>query len=573
MRTGWLIAAVIFALFLTAPIGLFVAGYALSGDFISETATAAVVVFLVVAAMNFYLFKKAAEPAPLKVESRMVVVPRGALTASDLARLREESAPGRLRSPPAATSAGQAAPISEGIVVAGDRPVRIEKHEEMVIMPHEDIYEQAGKNGFDAELMRIKQIIKYILKPEELREKLGELSNAIFLGIGHTIDGSAVALPFKSFGNNHSGIFGKSGSGKSYGASVALEELIRRGIPVVVFDVSGEWFALKKLEDLARKSGKNLKVQSITIKSLAEEFGTDRAFQVPLSEMTTDDFITLTTVMSSSGKDAIGQKQEYLLTKLFDYIKHHEDIKTFTDLVRWAEEKSAEEVLAEIGVSDIKEYKKSWTGVFTRIYNLARNPITRDFAGDERVRVEEIDKPYTVTIVRLPSAGAGQRVETTVALLMVHKLLKELYRYRMSIYQQNPDYLCLPIVLFIDEAHNYFNTAELKSLIGRFGDTFVATAVKMIKEVRKFNIAMLIASQSPDDIDNRILEQLNTVFIGLLSENKARQLKNYYRFNERLVDYIVNMRSEQFHEFFMLSSYISRDKPILMRFRRSFVKT
>ncbi|MHA1300026.1 MAG: helicase HerA domain-containing protein [Candidatus Helarchaeota archaeon] len=72
-----------------------------------------------------------------------------------------------------------------------------------------------------------------IFTPEEKAVYFGKLK-------GYTYD---VLLPLEKFGRVF--ITGKSGSGKSYTVGVFIEEFLKKGIPIIIFDRHGEYSSLK----------------------------------------------------------------------------------------------------------------------------------------------------------------------------------------------------------------------------------------------------------------------------------------------------------------------------------------
>ncbi len=72
-----------------------------------------------------------------------------------------------------------------------------------------------------------------IFSPEEEGVYLGKLR-------GYPYD---VILPLKKFGRVF--ITGKSGSGKSYTVGVLIEEFLKKGVPIIIFDRHGEYSSLK----------------------------------------------------------------------------------------------------------------------------------------------------------------------------------------------------------------------------------------------------------------------------------------------------------------------------------------
>jgi len=90
----------------------------------------------------------------------------------------------------------------------------------------------------------------YLAREEHVRKALrlsDDPSTGIYVGKLKGLD-CKVWLPIKRLGRIF--IVGKPGSGKSYTAGVIIEELLKKGIPLLVIDVHGEYSSLKVMGDV-----------------------------------------------------------------------------------------------------------------------------------------------------------------------------------------------------------------------------------------------------------------------------------------------------------------------------------
>lgn len=105
---------------------------------------------------------------------------------------------------------------------------------------------------------------------ESIRDVYGLLTNekeGLFLGWLRGLQ-TKVWIPVEKLGRTF--IVGKPGSGKSYTAGVVTEELLKKGIPVLIIDVHGEYSSLKVL---ARTKSRKPKANAIDYAERVLEFG------------------------------------------------------------------------------------------------------------------------------------------------------------------------------------------------------------------------------------------------------------------------------------------------------------
>lgn len=98
--------------------------------------------------------------------------------------------------------------------------------------------------------------------------------------------------------------------------------------------------------------------------------------------------------------------------------------------------------------------------------------------------------------------------------LTVLSLLSYIIENKIDDYEVDPAVRDTPILVAIDEAHNYFGTAE--SLREEY---ILRRARVAVKQGRKYKLGLCLITQNPDDIDYAVLKQINTnIFLGLKAE-------------------------------------------------------
>lgn len=478
-----------------------------------------------------------------------------------------------------------------------------------IIEKLKDVWEN---NDFDYKLARKYQILNYIMRSEEYLDVFNKTIKAYdgkkplwVFNIGYTYDGTQIYFPFIMGMNNHMAIFGVAGSGKSYGASVLLEEAILRGIPVVIVANNTEWDVMKELpekvtpeeaEKIYNNPGfhDNIKIQLIIPKSLEDEVDNyDDTFQISIEDISLDDFRMIMSLVSSGGKD-LGALQESVIVKFFDMVEpeievingkkvkkifkfkdrdgNERPIKTFEDMYEFFLSYTDDE-LAEMFHLDKKRASSTLTGIRNRLYMLKRNKYTNKAIGDKKLPIEKIDKPNTVTIIKMPSVSSASDLATIgISMIMLFRIMKEINKFRGYLYEKYDQVPPYPIILFIDEAHNYFSS-KLESILGKeLAKRFIDQVVTAYKEQRKFGVSYFITTQNPGDIHPDLLAQIINIWVGKINKSDASLLQNLFNIDQQLVRYFLEM-SQKYHEFFFFSSVLeSTNKPILMKWKESRVK-
>lgn len=299
----------------------------------------------------------------------------------------------------------------------------------------------------------------------------------------------------------HIGVFGGSGSGKSFGLRVVLEELMEMGVPAIVMDPHYEM-------DFSNNSEISDKNYSDKFKCLEIGLHAGIKFQ-ELQKRDLKNLLNAASPLTDSMKNVI----DVMLAKgsSFESFKNKLDM-----LLEGQEIGSRDKIIAEIAaepdiikkqrleeVLDVYErYDKtcnsmSVRGVLWRLINLQNEGIFSHNID------ELLDLLKRRKLVVLQGSTRMINVFSTYLLAKLYYLRKE---YRDELYRNNAkvDYFP-PFVIITDEAHNFapkgFDTPS-KSILREIS-----------QEGRKYGVFLILATQRPTLLDETITAQLNTKLI------------------------------------------------------------
>lgn len=299
----------------------------------------------------------------------------------------------------------------------------------------------------------------------------------------------------------HIGVFGGSGSGKSFGLRVVLEELMEMGVPAIVMDPHYEM-------DFTNNSEISNKDYTDKFKCLEIGIHTGIKFQ----ELQKRDLKNLLNAASPL-TDSMNNVIDVMLSKgaSFDSFKNKLDL-----LLEGQEIGSRDKILSEIAIEedqtrrdrleevlDIYErYDKtcnsmSVRGVLWRLMTLQGEGIFSHSID------ELLDLLKRRKLVVLQGSTRMINVFSTYLLAKLYYLRKE---YRDELYRNNikVDYFP-PFIIITDEAHNFapkgFDTPS-KSILREIS-----------QEGRKYGVFLILATQRPTLLDETITAQLNTKLI------------------------------------------------------------
>lgn len=324
--------------------------------------------------------------------------------------------------------------------------------------------------------------------------------------IGQPLDMEVpVCLDLDRFVERSNGVFGKSGTGKSFLTRLLLSGIIRRQAAVnLIFDMHSEygWEAVSE--------GKSCQ----TVKGLRQLF----PHQVEVYTLDPE----------SSRRRGIKDAHELYLS--FDQIEI-EDI----NLVR------GELNLSEASLDNANilygEFGKHW---ITRLIAMTNEDIT-EFCDEKRghkgsimalqrklMRLENLKYirsacPHNYVDRILQSLEAGKNVviefgsqsdmlSYMLVTNMITRRIHKAYVKKSEIFLQSKNPVDRPtqLVITIEEAHRFLDPAIVKHTI--FGI--------IAREMRKYFVTLLVVDQRPSGIDNEVMSQIGTRITALLNDDK-----------------------------------------------------
>ncbi|HZT41170.1 MAG TPA: ATP-binding protein [Chthonomonadaceae bacterium] len=349
---------------------------------------------------------------------------------------------------------------------------------------------------------------------EATREDVGrvfgdERRGSKFFYVGTPLDmDTPVCLNLDRWVERSNAIFGKSGTGKTFLTRLCLCGVIKADKAVnLIFDMHSEYGWQGTTEDRSRASVRGLKqyfrnkVQIFTLdpeSSRRRQVRADFEVQIPYSQITVEDILLLQRELNLN---ATAVETCYLLVQRFGEKKW---LETFLDM----------------SVEDIKEFvgeNNAHQGALSALQRKLR-VLVKDCEGFLRPTVPGDDDAVQHLLATLESGHNvvlefGQYDRPVQYMLVANILTRRLH----AIYVQKTEQAMgcggekpRPLVITIEEAHKFLSPQLA-------GQTIFGT---IAREMRKYNVTLLIVDQRPSGIDDEILSQVGTKICCLLDDEK-----------------------------------------------------
>lgn len=323
-----------------------------------------------------------------------------------------------------------------------------------------------------------------------------------------TIKGVPFLFDYKSmYEYPHVGIFGGSGSGKSYASRVLLEELMKVRIPAIVWDPHFEMEFKDNNSDVPNEFQKDYK-RSYEVLTLGKEIGID------FTDLSTNDLVNI--LGASSG--GITENMDNAIRTLHDKNDTFQSFaKRIDALVYGIDNKneldhrhSNRETLSEEERVKVEYQKQICDAYSNKISNSAglkgiqwrlnRLQGFGLFKNDIRPVIEGL-KGRKLIVIR----GSIEHLKIFSAYLLKKTYsMRRDYKDKISQGIGSDDWFP-PFINVMDEAHNFAPKGY---------ETPTKSVVKEIaQEGRKYGSFLIFATQRPSLLDDTIMAQLNTKFI------------------------------------------------------------
>jgi len=300
-----------------------------------------------------------------------------------------------------------------------------------------------------------------------------------------------------------SGIFGKSGTGKTFLARLVLIGIIQEGVAVnLVFDMHSEygWEGTSE-EGRKVKALKQLFPSKVAVFALDEEsakrrkVSTDFTVEIGYDEIEPEDIAML---RETIGLTDAAVQATYRLARRFG---ERNWLESFLAM-------DSRDELNELAQS-LGEHEATLGALRRRLETLRRLRFLVPRASDNAIQriLESLDRGVHVVL------EFGRYTDIAAYILVSNLLTRrihERYRERMERAMGEDVAKPRPLVITIEEAHKFLSP-DIS------GQTIFGT---IAREMRKYNVTLMVIDQRPSGIDDEVMSQLGTKITCLLDDER-----------------------------------------------------
>ena len=381
-------------------------------------------------------------------------------------------------------------------------------------------------NREENRIQPVKSIPSYLSVVREAREEdvfkiFGRPDRTNFY-VGSPLDMEhiPVCIDLKKFIERSNGIFGKSGTGKTFYTRLMLCGMIKSGLcNILVFDMHSEYGWEGDDEDETRKKAKGLKQlfgSKVAIFTLDPESSRNRGVhpdfvvEIPHRSIEAED---IAMVWEELNLNPTALEVIYVLQKHLG----QDWLYTFLNMDAFAIKDFADNTGSHEGALQALQRK---------LFKLQRLPFIKENPADDAVEriMQYLDSGMNVVL------EFGHQRSMLAYMLVANILTRrihELYVKRSEKALGGTRENNIPLVIVIEEAHKFLSPDMSRQTI--FG--------MIAREMRKYNVTLLVVDQRPSGIDPEVHSQLGTKIVALLTEekdiesvlsgvNNARMLRN-----------------------------------------------
>ena len=312
-----------------------------------------------------------------------------------------------------------------------------------------------------------------------------------------------VCLNIAEFVKRSNGVFGKSGTGKTFLTRLLLIGMVQKKAAAnLIFDMHNEYGWEGTSEHVPKVKGlKQLFPSQVAVFALDEEsarrrkVSTDYIVEIGYDEIEPEDIALLREALNLT-QPAIEAVYEF--ASEFGY-------------QRWLEgffELSAGEETKDL-LDRRRIHESSYRNLYRGLQKLKRFPFLVPHARDNSVQriLEYLDRGMNVVL------EFGRYTDVTVYVLVANILTRRIYaQYRERTERAMGEDIAQPhpLVITIEEAHKFLNSEVSGQTI--FGE--------IAREMRKYNVTLLVIDQRPSGIDDEVMSQIGTKATYLLDNEK-----------------------------------------------------
>ena len=312
-----------------------------------------------------------------------------------------------------------------------------------------------------------------------------------------------VCLNLEELVKRSNGIFGKSGTGKTFLTRLLLIGMFQKGTAVnLVFDMHSEYGWEGRSEEGRKvKALKQLFPSKVAVFTLDEEssrrrrVSTDFVVRIGYDEIEPEDIGLLRQTLNLT---------EASVQAVYQLAREFGDKKWIEAALGLEDEDETKQLLTRLSIHD-STYRNLRRGLET----IRRLPFLESHAPDNPVKriLEYLDRGINVVL------EFGRYTDITAYILVANLLTRRIhaqYRERMEKAIGEDIAPPHPLVITIEEAHKFLNPEVASQTI--FGT--------IAREMRKYNVTLLVIDQRPSGIDSEVMSQIGTKITCLLDNDR-----------------------------------------------------
>lgn len=302
-------------------------------------------------------------------------------------------------------------------------------------------------------------------------------------------DNVNIAVDIDAIASTHLAIIASTGAGKSYTASVLIEEMLhsKNRAAVLVIDPHGEYETLAQIANHPHFKDDGYR-PSVNIRKPGQ-------VKIRVGTLPISDFRYLLPNLSD--------RMAYVLGIAYDKVQKGSRRQFNGDATRWTVS-DLEAALQDIADDEDSDYGASAGALIWRLNSTIQVGDDRVFDNNQQTPLTDLLKPGNCTVMQL------NQVDQREQQVIVASLMRRIYQARLKTERGEADerddyYLPYPVFVMIEEAHNYA-PADANA---------VSTGVlkQVLSEGRKFGVGVGLISQRPGKLDADVLSQCNTQFL------------------------------------------------------------
>jgi len=311
-----------------------------------------------------------------------------------------------------------------------------------------------------------------------------------------------ICLDLPELVKRSNGIFGKSGTGKTFLTRILLIGMLQKSAAVnLIFDMHNEYgWAGTSEGGKSVKALKQLFPSKVAVFTLDEEssrrrkVSTDFVVRIGYDEIEPEDMSLLrqTLNLTEPAVEAIYQLRRRLGKNWLQLAADLPDTEEASELLK-----------------DLNIHESTFQNLKRGLATIRRLPFIAPQATDNAVKriLEYLDRGINVVL------EFGRYTDITAYILVANLLTRRIhaqYRDRMEKAMGEDTAKPAPLVITIEEAHRFLNPEVA-------GRTIFGT---IAREMRKYNVTLLVIDQRPSGIDTEVMSQMGTKVTCLLDNER-----------------------------------------------------